>query len=379
MNNVYDSAFIKICEKIFEHPTLVYVAVGSAAHILTNDEGILKIQPEHDQQYPKFLQDFKDKYINVPIVIVLIDKMLRTDPFIVKSRYIKNTTASNVDVIQFNDNSAPLDMGWELEVEVDTMKIYENINMKITVCAIKDNVDYGYFNYHNSDNVDITKFNDSLATVSIENNGCFIFNDYTGRDFSKYVDYMNKKYNKYLDRAIFGLGFDDYYTCYPELLKDHCMVQLSYTENKINVFNPHRYMLNVHLYGEKLPNGFCVNIIKEQLKRCIRYRIFELDSNMFVLYRFIMSNTKEDLQENQYIQKCYESAKNMYGEFEFNKSGIMSKITIELTDILLYVNSCDKYSILIELLRNDNIYTGIQNFNTMLMSILSDFVEKLWV
>lgn len=383
MNRVYDIALIKICEKIFGHPTLIYVAVGSAAHMVTNDNGILKIQPEYDQQYPKFLRDFRDKYVNVPIVIVLIDKMLRKDPFIVKSRYIEDTTSvsseTDANIIKFNNNSAPLDMGWDLDVEIDTMKIYENTDMKITVCAIRDNVDYGYFDYHIDDNVDITRFNDSLTTVSIENNGCFIFNDYSGRNFSKYVDCMNKKYSQHLDRAVFGLGFDDYYTCYPELLKNHCMVQLSYTGNKINVFNPYRYMFNIDLYNEKLPGEFCVNIIREQLKRCITYRTIELNDNMFVLYRCIMSNKEEELQQDEYMQKCYECAQNMYGEFEFNKSGIMSKITIELSEILLYVNGCDRYSDLIELLQNDNIYTGIHNFNTLLRSIISDFVEKLWV
>jgi hypothetical protein len=383
MSNKYNIAFIKIYEYMQLHPTLIYIAVGSATNVLCNDNGILKINPGHDQQYPIFLQEFKKHNLDVPVIIVLIDERLHTDPFIVKSRYIKDISGQyeNKTDICFNDNSALLDKGWKLKSEIDTMKVYENKYTNIIVFAIKDNVDYKYCSYVSANNEDITNFNSDIATAAINSGGCFVFNDYSGRDFSKYVEYMNNEYYYYLDRVVFGLGFGDYNGCFPELVEPHYIVQFAYTGNKIKTFNPYRYILDstLSLYNEKLPTEFSINIARSQLGRCIHHMTNSAYDTLFPVYRNIILINKCETVYNEHIHIYFNKAQEIYGNFDFTIDSITHLIKIQLTEILKYVGSESKCDDLMNLLMNKNMYDGIQQIKDTMRLIIDDFVKKRWV
>ena len=381
MNDEYNIAFIKIYEHIQLCPTLIYIAVGSATNVLYNDDGLLKLLPEHDQQYPIFLQEFKKSHLDIPVVIILIDNRLHIDPFIVKSRYIKNTLCPDKDAtdICFNDNSAPLDEGWELKSEIGKMKIYENKYTNIIVFAIKDNVDYKYCDDVCENNTDITDFNSNIATAVIDSGGCFVFNDFSGRDFSKYVEYMNQSYSHYLDRAVFGLGFGDYSGCFPELDKPCFIVQFACVDNKIRIFNPYCYIMDQELYKEELPAEFCVNIIRHQLGTCIHHIANNMYSTLFPVYRnIVLINTSSDTYNN-HIQKYFNRAKYIYGDFDFTIDSAMYMIRTQLIKILQYVMSESRCDEIMILLNNDDMYTAIQTIQKKMYIIIEDFVKSRWV
>jgi hypothetical protein len=377
MSDKYNIAFIKIYEYVHAKPTLVYIAVGSATNTLYNDNNTLTINPDHNQQYPVFLQDFKKCHPEIPVIIVLIDERLHTDPFIVKSRYIKDNSQENNTNIDFNDNSAPLDDGWILASEIEKMKIYENVNKNITVFAIKDNVDYKYCDYICSNNEDITDFNISIATAVSDAGGCFVFNDYSGRDFSRYVEYMNREYHHCLNRVLLGIGCS-YNECMPALTEPSCLVQLASNDGTIKVFNPQRYIQDPGLYNEDLPSEFSVNIIKYQLRRHIYCKVDSVYNNLFPVYRNIILTSENDKIYNLNVQKYFNNAKKLYGDFDFTHEGVINMIKIQFTIILRYIGCESKCDDIMSLLKNKNIYDGIQRMKDAVILVIDNFIKNIW-
>ena len=72
-----------------ERRVILYVAIGSAAHMAKYDEvtGISTIEPIYDQQYPVFLKNLKTLCLTDPLYIYLFDPMLENIPFIVKNKF----------------------------------------------------------------------------------------------------------------------------------------------------------------------------------------------------------------------------------------------------------------------------------------------------
>lgn len=215
--------FLDHIESKHEKNVTIYIGIGSAAHrIELHNNTEYKIDPRYDQEFPCFMRDLKEKYLEDPVYIFLIDPMLEEPPFIVCN-----------GAKQFNNSN------WEI---VNDMEYY-NENTNIHVFPLRFYVSYINEIYKHGESMDIMPFFDELNKKSIENNWLTIIQDYTGRNISYIGEYYDKSLENHRNHIIYGIGVRKDGGCDIDLTDPLC--KFVYDKNDedtgIKVFNPYDY------------------------------------------------------------------------------------------------------------------------------------------
>ncbi len=175
-------------DELENNKKIVYIAVGSAHHMVKIIDGKKTIETQYDQQYPLFLRNIHSKYPEYKIYIVLIDPMLE----------IPNYTAAN----KYANNNG-LDNNWELSPRFNN--VYINKNDNINILEFKEAVKY--FNQEHYDTcINIEPQLDVLNNIAMLDKWFIILMDYTGRDLYSIANYIDNYIWNDRDHIFYGLS-----------------------------------------------------------------------------------------------------------------------------------------------------------------------------
>ncbi len=225
-------------QKDNNNQNVIYVAVGSAAHRITQknkldkdkdkDNDMWILEESANQEYPKFLQDLKLKYKNINLHIFLIDSLLEDIPFVI-------TNGMKGDKLKLKEN-------W---FQINNEMFYNKQDNEF-IYAIKNNINYKNKNNNNSD---FSIFFEKLNTYAKNNNWLVFCCDYTGMLIKDLSSIYEEQISKNLDHIIYGYIADDdkVSTCGIDTTSDDCLfVYYKDNNNKIKVFNPFFYKKNYY-------------------------------------------------------------------------------------------------------------------------------------
>jgi hypothetical protein len=319
-------------------------------------------------------------YPGINVIFVLIDEQLKSDPFMVKSKYIEEELKkTKEDSVVFNDdrNIASLDHGWFKEglINLDSnvkLKIYNNYETKNTVYSVYDYVNY--IKCDDSNNYDITEFVNSIVTFNIESSGSTVFHDFSGKDFRDLSRYIYNLHKYDLDRVVIGLGFGEDIGCFPDLSDIMYNVYFNVRKNSISVMNPHQFNSPVDFI-----QGYKCTLKNDPFRSQLRRRYFTIKKDfyesIFILGRQMILLSKNTINNSIYMNSIYLHSKDLYGHFEYETDAVLRKVYEELTIILSYIE-CDSKteSIFSKYLSNSDVYSG----TALLKSECDELADKFF-
>ena len=210
----FENIILDITEKVKETRNMIciYIAVGSAAHMVKEDN----LEDLYYHQYPKCLEVLKGE-TKTNIIHILIDPSLESPPFMtIDDRKGLDFYKTGANVYTSDDNTHVV---YELKQSV-TIECYNNNSENIT---------------------DITSSLHKLNKLAVDENLLVVYNDFTGRPNNIVADFFDKSIENHLDHIIYGLGGRGDHGCYIDLL--HPLCQFAYiTDNNnkrniVRVFN----------------------------------------------------------------------------------------------------------------------------------------------
>jgi hypothetical protein len=370
-----------ITDLLTDRPHVVYFALGSATHDLNiGDDGLLKLEPKLNQQYPIFLQTLKEIYPDIPIIIVLIDKFLRSDPFMVK------TIASN---------DATVDSDWRVTYEtkigdINYYRSYSNPKNRIIVHSIWDYVRFYGDDRISCDEFDITDMIISIMEYIISSRSVMVFNNYAGINMYELNRYFTTRYSGYLNRFMIGLGGDHSASCRPDLSDPLYQIQFYYSSDGITLFNPDAYS-STEIFREEYsrhsvgtPENKQLNyIFQNKLKRYINIVMSAM--RMLDVMRkgncdiSIMTNFDRLIEKiiciNEEHANCSGESKDdpifVIGENKCSKEDLVESVFhAELHSVLRCMNKTDEYDGLIEVISSGkDTYKVYETFQERLKDI----------
>jgi hypothetical protein len=248
-------------ENKYEKNVAVYVAIGSAAGCYQHNEQTDEwyIDPKFEQQFPKFLCDLKENFINDPLHIILIDPNLETPPFIVCNR--KKQLSELWRKINFDGKN-------ELYVEDVTNKYVYPINKAIS-CPGDENI-----NTH----INFTNFFDRLNELSKQYNWFTVVQDYSGRYMYKFSEYYDNSLLNHKNHIIYGLNARLDESCFVNLLRPACTFVYQKTQNGITAFNPYNFNNIIDMYDILI-------IVKTNHEARTEYAIVKDQIDIFMKYK----------------------------------------------------------------------------------------------
>ena len=169
---------------------VIYIGVGSAAHMSKVIDNKRYIDSKDDQQYPIFLRDIVLKK-RPDTYIILIDPMLEKPCFTVS----KNAKDINMD--------NKLDEGWERHRNYNN--IFFNRYENITVMEFRININYLKTDENYNDCICIEDQLDSLNNLAMLEKWFVILMDFTGRYIYDVSVYFDKILDKEIDHIFYGL------------------------------------------------------------------------------------------------------------------------------------------------------------------------------
>ena len=282
--------------KVGDIPTIVYIGVGSEflprdrePNLSESSETYSNVkiwEPNQNQQFPLFLQNFKLFNPDVQIIILLIDGVIRTKPLIVQEtdRFYSGT---------WTNDYFP--------------NVFESEQL-ITVATFKNNIDW-----HNLSNNPINPINMLIQLIkNIESTNTILFyHEFTGLDVSIVENQVMKKLgNSYdrnkvcidISRGEIGDCFPDFSTpiLYPIINKCNNTNQLIYMDprnidldykldlyQKINNLNPDKN-LRINLFDRVQSES----ILYIQLTGLNKVIINKVCNSVFVILRQIKINSE---------------------------------------------------------------------------------------
>ena len=382
--NVFDYVLTRVLSEISSEPTLVYIAVGCAALRTELKDGVMHLDRKLNQQYPIFIQNAKLANPEMNVICILIDKYLKSDTFMVKSKYITEELEEiKGDSIVLDDakNMALLDDGWfqEGSVNLDSdvkLKIYNDYATKNTVYSIYDYVSYASSdnNGNHDDNYDITEFVTSIVAFNIVSSGSTVFHDFSGKDFRDLSKYVYDSHPYDLDRVVIGLGFGETVGCSPDLSDIMYNVYFNIRKNSISVMNPHQFNSPIE-FIQAYTSHPKDNPFRVQLRRRYISMKKEFYDSIFTLGRQMILLSKSTLENSDYMHHIYLKSKDLYGNFEYEKDAVLRKVFEELTIILTYIKCNNETDMIFsKYLSDENVYNG----TTLLKNECDELADKFF-
>jgi len=177
-------------------PVFIYIGVGTYAG-LKNKDGIL--EPQNYHQYPPFLQDLKNKIVDLNLFIVLIDPMQEQPPYLIADKGFllnNNNSAATTSAIAATTSAGV----------TDRIVIYSLLQSVYT-----DPYDcYG-------DSTNITEELRGLNKYVMAENITLLYHDFTGRRNNVLAEYFDDEIKTHLNHVIYGMSSRVDHGCYFDL------------------------------------------------------------------------------------------------------------------------------------------------------------------
>jgi hypothetical protein len=326
-------------DEIGHENKIVYIAVGSAAHMAREINGQKVIEVNYDQQYPLFLRNIKRDNPHHKIYIVLIDPMLESPSFTVV-RKIKDGAET------------PYEDNWSQHVEYQN--VYDNFADNITLMEFKN-----YIYYDDSDN----RFRNEKAN-SIEREMSFLINiamidkwfvilmEYTGRNLYELARQYDTLIGKDKDHIFVGLPTRIDGGCYVEIENKYNHFVTDTSKGYLTAFAPFNFEKNElsSIYHKLLGNESEQNEIKcKQIEIAFARNILCFKNTVLTEYRRILAHRKNisenksglEFRENEYLSRMY-NIKNLQESVDTNLNGAIERLStitdIEFENIVTFFN-----------------------------------------
>ena len=181
-----------------DEPVFIYIGVGTYAG-LKNKDGIL--EPQNYHQYPPFLQDLKNKIVDLNLFIVLIDPMQEQPPYMVEAR-LQAGLLARFQIVE--GGSEP--------------PIYTTNDRRIVIYSLLQSVYTDPYECY-GDSINITEELRGLNKYAMAENITLLYHDFTGRRNSVLAEYFDDEIKTHLNHVIYGMSSRVDHGCYFDLTK----------------------------------------------------------------------------------------------------------------------------------------------------------------
>jgi hypothetical protein len=184
-----------------DEPIFIYIGIGTSAG-LKNNNGVL--EPQNYHQYPPFLQDLKNKIVELNLFIVLIDPMQEQPPYSIADKGLdwvnnndSNATA-HTNTIKFTSAAPP-----PTASGIAVFTLLQSVYTDPYEC-------YG-------DSINITEELRELNKYVMEENITLLYHDFTGRRNNLLAEYFDPEIKTHLNHVVYGMSARQDHGCYFDL------------------------------------------------------------------------------------------------------------------------------------------------------------------
>jgi len=218
--------FTDIKERIsaipLNEPVFIYIGVGTCAG-LKNKDGVL--EPQNYHQYPPFLQDLKNKIVDLNLFIVLIDPFQEQPPYMMGDNGLNNNNHNNIYHIDVSAsgiaptasacvtnkfaNAAPAPTASGIAAPAPTAS-------GIAVYSLLQSVYTDPYDCY-GDSINITTDLRYMNKYAMEENITLLYHDFTGRRNSLLAEYFDPELKNHLNHIVYGMSARQDHGCYFDL------------------------------------------------------------------------------------------------------------------------------------------------------------------
>ena len=205
-------------------PAFIYIGVGAAAATVNN-----KLQLEHYQQFPPFLQDMYNKIPDLHIFLLLIDPFQENPPRV----------AIDYDLEDRSNNDHY--RGRRLQAFVYRQRVYTDADM------------YPHSDMYPDNNaLNITKTLRDLNDFAKEKEVSLVYHDFSGRRVAAVAEYFDHENIFHLDQIIYGISGREDHGCFFDLTQLTAYFPFRIDQRSIDqisrpvikMFNYYKYIIN---------------------------------------------------------------------------------------------------------------------------------------
>jgi hypothetical protein len=179
-----------------ESPVFLYVGVGTAAGMM-NAGGTLFAQ--HYHQFPPFIQNLKNNFPQMHIILALIDPCQENPPYVVLDHRLLNKS---------------------------TPDQYTNLNGTLQVHVLREAVYTEPYLPIPAEAVNITRELQQLNAFVIQHRVSMLYHDFTGRAVRLLAEYFDDTLRHHLDQVIYGMSARTEHGCYFDLTRENAFFAL---------------------------------------------------------------------------------------------------------------------------------------------------------
>ena len=323
-------------------PMCIYIAIGSAAHMVKREDG--GVDDLYYHQFPKFLEEMHQA-INMTTFHILIDPDLESPPFMTVDNS-KGLVFDNYDICQHSTDKKHIVYCMRHAV---TMSVYTQAY------------------------TDITHELHQLNDLAMENKKLLVYNDFTGRNTKPLANYFDDTISKHLDHIIYGLGNRGNHGCYIDILNPSCKLAFK-LEGSIKVFNPFHMLHNKLNMAEEIETYPFehIEIITTSIENILdySYKYFNNILGIFrILYQLIIGKCEKPTE--YFVETLDDSIKELFvrGDYRTCFEQFLIKTSYDL-EIIIYLKNIqmDKIDLMKLILSDANEY----NWGTILKNIIDN-------
>ena len=231
-----------------ESPVFLYVGVGTAAGMM-NAGGTLFAQ--HYHQFPPFIQNLKNNFPQMHIILALIDPCQENPPYVVLDHRLLNKS---------------------------TPDQYTNLNGTLQVHVLREAVYTEPYLPIPAEAVNITRELQQLNAFVIQHRVSMLYHDFTGRAVRLLAEYFDDTLRHHLDQVIYGMSARTEHGCYFDLTRENAFFALK-LEGQFPPPPGQQAQEFLQLFQPRHPN------VDNHARPMVR---------MFNYYKFIVTNTLPD-------------------------------------------------------------------------------------
>ena len=231
-----------------ESPVFLYVGVGTAAGMM-NAGGTLFAQ--HYHQFPPFIQNLKNNFPQMHIILALIDPCQENPPYVVLDHRLLNKSTPD----QYTNTNGTL------QFHVLRKAVYTEPYLPIPAEA-----------------VNITRELQQLNAFVIQHRVSMLYHDFTGRAVRLLAEYFDDTLRHHLDQVIYGMSARTEHGCYFDLTRENAFFALK-LEGQFPPPPGQQAQEFLQLFQPRHPN------VDNHARPMVR---------MFNYYKFIVTNTLPD-------------------------------------------------------------------------------------
>lgn len=322
-----------------EFPVFIYVGIGTAAGLLNAQR---RLNPENYHQFPPFIQNLRNNFPTLRIILALIDPQQENPPYVVEDFNLRSNDNNIIDQYRNRDGTLQTFV-WRQDVT--TIPYFNNNNNNANPAA-----------------VDITQELRLLNLFAIEQRVSLLYHDFTGKPVRLLSEYFDEEISQHLDQIVYGMSAREDHGCYFDLTHANAFFPIRIEGNLpsaplglrllqppqqqappppqappqaphnnmivvdnnmrpiIKMFNYYKYIVNDTLY--QLPQAIAaypfytietmIHLQREQIVRDYTRRFKEVQLTLLRQLRFIMLNPIEEEERAREIQFNY-----MFTEIHF--------------------------------------------------------------